>query len=320
MPIKDKSRSVAIAGADEAGICFAYSLLAQGICERLHIISGDRGGNEETADGLCRCLTFSPSNMEITSGGYENAADYGVLAIFGGSACIPGGDRSASIEIKIAAVESIVKKSVTAGFEGIYLIAAEPVDIMTMAMLRASGYMDSERAGQVIGSGTMADSACLRYHLGRYFGVNPHSVHACVMGEHGESGFIPWSQASIYSKPVLNVVEDSSSRYSYEGLLETAEKVKNSARTANGFDYSTGIIMARLTKAIFGDEKSVFTVSSLLKGEYGQHDVCAGTPCVIGRDGVESKVRLSLLDYELKQLDDSCSVIRSAQNAATIGI
>jgi len=208
-----------------------------------------------------------------------------------------------------AVFENVTRSLTDAGFDGIWLVASNPVDIMT----RLTHELTGADASRVIGSGTTLDTARLRLMLGRYFGIDPRNVHAYVMGEHGESEFVPWTQALAATKPVLDVVEDNPGRFDMTDLLHIADEVRNAgpdiAAVKGNTCYGIGMALARIIRAIFGDEHSVLTVSSELGGAYGQRRVFAGSPTIIGRCGVEQHLRLSLDDYELGQFAASCEFL-----------
>lgn len=308
-------RHVAIAGAGMVGMSYAFSLLCHGTCDKLCIIDTDRQRAEGEAADLNHGMAFAESNMKITAGGYESAADADILAICAGAAQKEGEDRLSLMRRSAAVVRNIVHDSKKAGFDGIFLVVTNPVDIMTGLVLEESGFPPEK----VIGSGTALDTARLRHLLGDYFKVDPRNIHAYVMGEYGESEFIPWSQAVVGTKSVFDVCDDQPAQFKYEDIIDIGESVRQAAqniiRAKGNTGYGIGMAMTRITRAIFGDENSILTVSALLRGEYGQHGVCAGSPCIVGRTGVKSKVRLSLLEYELKLMDKSCRLLKNAAHA-----
>ncbi|MFR8975204.1 MAG: lactate/malate family dehydrogenase, partial [Eubacteriales bacterium] len=209
-----------------------------------------------------------------------------------------------------AVFKSIVDPVVASGFLGIFLVATNPVDVMTHVVKTLSGF-DSHR---VIGTGTTLDTARLRFLLGEYFNIDPKNVHAYVIGEHGESEFVPWSQAMVGTKSVSRIVNDYGDRFKKTDMDEIGAKVKNAAQEIIAAKQSTyygiGMALVRITKAIFGNENSILTVSSYLDGEYGQSNVYAGVPCVVGRNGVLGQLTLELTDEELSKMQNSCDILR----------
>lgn len=310
--IKTDRRYVAIAGAGAVGMSYAFSLLCRSACDKLCIIDTDRSRAEGEASDLNHGVAFAESNMRISAGTYESAADADILAICAGAAQRDGENRLSLMQRNAVVVRGVIRDALNAGFRGILLVVTNPVDIMTRVALDASGFPPE----RVIGSGTTLDTARLRHLLGDYFGVDPRNIHAYVMGEHGDSEFIPWSQAMIGTKPILDVCDDNPAQFRYEDIINIGEDVRQAAQkiiAAKGSTcYGIGMAMTRITRAIFGDENSILTVSAFLRGEYGQHGVCAGSPCIVGRTGIKSKVRLTLQEYELKLMDESCRLLKNA--------
>ena len=196
------------------------------------------------------------------------------------------------------------------GFGGLFLVATNPVDVMTRITCRLSGFAPQ----RVIGTGTALDTARLRYLLGEYFDVDPRSIHAYVLGEHGDSEFVPWSQALLATRPVGQLCGD------WGGCREDLERIEEEVRTAaykiieakKATYYGIGMAMARITRALLGDEHSVLTVSARLDGQYGQRDVFAGVPCVLCRDGVKQVVELALTQEEKDRFADSCRTLQES--------
>ena len=306
------NRKIVLVGTGFVGMSFAYALLNQNACDELVLIDLDTRRAEGEAMDLNHGLAFSGSHMKIHAGSYRDCKDADIVAICAGVAQKPGESRIDLLQRNTAVFRSIIGPVTDSGFRGIFLIATNPVDIMAHVTQRLSGF-DHRR---VIGTGTALDTARLRYMLGSYFGVDPRNVHAYVMGEHGDSEFVPWSQALIATKPILTICEESGDRYCLDHLKSISEEVKSAAQkiiaAKKATYYGIGMAMVRIAKAILGNESSVLTVSMLLQGEYGQTDVYAGVPCVVGRDGVSGILTLSLTEKELDQLKLSCGLLKKA--------
>jgi L-lactate dehydrogenase len=306
------NRKIVLVGTGFVGMSFAYALLNQNACDELVLIDLDTRRAEGEAMDLNHGLAFSGSHMKIHAGSYRDCKDADIVAICAGVAQKPGESRIDLLQRNTAVFRSIIGPVTDSGFGGIFLIATNPVDIMAHVTQRLSGF-DHRR---VIGTGTALDTARLRYMLGSYFGVDPRNVHAYVMGEHGDSEFVPWSQALIATKPILTICEESGDRYCLDHLKSISEEVKSAAQkiiaAKKATYYGIGMAMVRIAKAILGNESSVLTVSMLLQGEYGQTDVYAGVPCVVGRDGVSGILTLSLTEKELDQLKLSCGLLKKA--------
>ena len=300
--MKTDNRKVALVGAGLVGMSYAYAMLNQNICDELVLIDIDRQRAEGEAMDLNHGLAFSGSNMKIYAGDYADCAGADIVALCAGVAQKPGESRIALLQRNAEVFRSIVEPVRDSGFQGVFLVATNPVDIMTRITQLLSGFESS----RVLGTGTALDTARLRYLLGQYFSVDPRNVHAYVIGEHGDSEFVPWSQALIATKPILAIFEQGGSRYRREDMEQISTEVRDAAQkiisAKKATYYGIGMAMARISRAILGDEHSVLTVSSLLQGEYGLREVCLGAPCVVGREGVKAAVTLSLTPPEVSQL------------------
>lgn len=307
--MRTDKRKVVLVGTGFVGMSYAYAMLNQNACDELVLVDIDRKRAEGEAMDLNHGLAFSGSHMKIYAGGYEDCRDADIVAIAAGVAQRPGESRLDLLQRNTKVFGSIINPVVESGFKGIFLIATNPVDIMAHVTKTISGF-DRKR---VIGTGTTLDTARLRYMLGEYFQVDPRNVHAYVMGEHGDSEFVPWSQALIATKPALELCGQSNGQYSCDCMSRISAEVKNAAQkiieAKQSTYYGIGMSMVRISKAILGDENSVLTVSTLLDGEYGRSDVYVGVPAIVSRNGVEKIITLSLTDGELKQFHDSCDLL-----------
>ena len=303
------TKKVAVVGTGFVGMSFAYALLCDGACDELVLLDIDREKAVGEAMDLNHGLAFAKTNMKITAGEYRDCADADIVVICAGVSQKPGEDRISLLQRNRKVFESIVEPVLASGFDGIFLVATNPVDIMTRVVYRLSGFS----SGRVIGSGTTLDTARLRYLLGAYFTVDPKNVHAYVIGEHGDSEMTPWSQALVGTKPIRDIVAGQPDRFSLEALNRIAADVTNAAyriiRAKNATYYGIGLALVRIVKAIFGGENSVLTVSAKLCGEYGVQDVFAGVPCILGREGVRGVLTLELEPHEMERFRASCRLL-----------
>ena len=306
----DDSRKVVLVGTGLVGMSYAYALLNQNVCDELVLVDIDKKRAEGEAMDLNHGLAFSGSHMKIRAGEYADCKDADIVVICAGVAQKPGESRLNLLQRNTAVFRSIVGPVVESGFKGIFLVATNPVDVMTRITLSLSCF-ESRR---VIGSGTALDTARLRYLLGDYFSVDPRNVHAYVMGEHGDSEFVPWSQAMVATKSVMDICEESGGRYCVEEMEKLSGEVRGAAQkiieAKKSTYYGIGMALTRITRAIFGNESSVLTVSTMLNGEYGQTGVYVGIPCVVGRDGVKQIVTLRLTEKENGKFASSCDLLR----------
>lgn len=296
------NRKVVLIGTGMVGMSYAYAVLNQGACDELVLIdiAAERAMGE--AMDLNHGLAFSPSNMKIKSGDYSECTDADIVVLSAGTAQKPGESRLDLLQRNADIFKTIIDRVMQYGFNGIFLVATNPVDIMTKIVCELSGF----NSHRVIGTGTVLDTARLRYLLGSYFNADPRNIHAYVMGEHGDSEFVPWSQAMLATKPILDLCNEEKEGFSYKELENIAVEVRDAAqkiiKAKRATYYGIGMAMLRITKAIFGNENSVLTVSAMLKGEYGQSGVFAGVPCIVNRNGVRKILTLNLTDEERKNL------------------
>ncbi len=306
----DFIKKVALVGTGFVGMSFAYALLNSGECDQLLLIDVNKEKAHGEAMDLNHGLPFAKRNMLIYDGEYSDCNDADIVVIAAGVNQKPGEDRISLLNRNLAVFKSIIEPIVSSGFEGIFLVATNPVDIMTRITLSLSGF-DSRK---VIGSGTTLDTARLRFLLGNYFSIDPRNVHAYVIGEHGDSEIVPWSQAYITTKSIFDVIEHSKGRFKEEDLQKIAIDVTGAAqeiiKAKSATYYGIGMALVRIVRAIFGDEKSALTASVMLNGQYGINGVYAGLPAVIGRNGVEDIVVLDLKDNEEQSFIKSCNFLK----------
>lgn len=310
----NNSKKVVLIGAGMVGMSFAYSALNQNLCDELVIIDINKQKAQGEAMDLNHGLSFSHSSMKISAGDYTECKDADIAVICAGVNQKPGESRLSLLSRNAEVFKTVIFPLMESGFSGIILVATNPVDIMTRVSLELSK-LPPER---VFGTGTTLDTARLRYLLGKYFSVDPRNVHAYVMGEHGDSEFTPWSQALIATKPIEKVIETNSDRFNWVDLQKISSEVRDAAQMiikAKGATYyGIGIAISRIVRAILRDEQSVLTVCSLLNGEYGRKGVYVGSPCIVGRKGVERTVDLSLTKEETEKLHISCDLLTECYN------
>ena len=288
---------------------FAYSALNQNVCDELVLIDIDKKRAEGEAMDLNHGLAFSHSSMKIYAGDYKDCKDASIAVICAGVNQKPGESRLELLKRNYNVFKSVVTSVTESGFGGIFLVATNPVDIMTRITYELSGFNPS----RVIGSGTTLDTARLRYLLGDYFSVDPRNVHAYIIGEHGDSEFAPWSQAMISTKPLSKIIKDNPHKFRSEDMEKIAAKVREAAQkiitAKKATYYGIGIAITRIVRAILNDENTVLTVSARLKGEYGEKDVFVGTPCIVGKSGADRLIELDLTEGELKSFSHSCEIL-----------
>lgn len=307
---KTDKRKIVLVGTGMVGMSYAYALLNQNLCDELVLIDINKKRAEGEAMDLNHGVAFSGGNMEIYAGEYTDCRDADLVVLTAGLPQKEGQNRLDLLKENRKIFEMILQSVLENGFHGIFLVATNPVDIMTRIVYEISGFPPEK----VIGTGTALDTARLRYLLGEKFMIDPRNMHAYVMGEHGDSEFVPWSQAMMTTKPIFDLCGETEGCH-FQELLELEEEVRMAAykiiEAKKATYYGIGMAMARITKAIFGNEYSVLTVSAYLQGEYGERGIYIGIPCVVNRMGIQRIVELPLGSEEKQRLHSSCETLEN---------
>ena len=304
------SRKVVLVGTGMVGMSFAYSALNQSICDELVLIDLNEVRAKGEAMDLNHGLAFSNSSMKIYFGDYSDCSNADIVVICAGVNQKEGETRLQLLQRNYKVFEAIVPRVVSSGFEGIFLVATNPVDIMTRITYELSGF----NAAKVIGTGTTLDTARLRYLLGEYFEIDPRHMHAYVIGEHGDSEFVPWSQAIMAVKPVYDMLEKYPDRYKREDLDRIANEVRTAAyeiiKAKGSTYYGIGMAICRIVRAIFHNENSVFTTSVRPRGEYGlKSEVFIGNPCIINSGGANRVLEMNMTNDEIDKFQKSYEIL-----------
>ena len=307
--MKVNSRKVAVIGCGFVGSSSAFALMQSGLFSEMVLIDADTKRAEGEAMDISHGISFARP-MQIYAGNYDDITDAAIIVITAGANQKPDETRLDLIKKNAAIMKSIVGEIKKRDFGGILLIVSNPVDILTLIALKESGYPSN----RVIGSGTVLDSARLKYHLGQHLGVDSRSVHAFIVGEHGDSEIAAWSSANISGIPLDNFCEMRGHYNHMEATERIAAEVKQSAYeiiSKKGATYY-GIAMSvkRICEAIIRDEKSILPISTMLHGEYGISDVVLSLPCIVGRDGYETKVPIDLDQEEVSKLHESANTLK----------
>ena len=272
---KADKRKIVLIGTGMVGMSYAYALLNQNLCDELVLIDINKKRAEGEAMDLNHGVAFSGGNMEIYAGEYTDCCNADLVVLTAGLPQKEGQNRLDLLKENRKIFETILQSVLENGFHGIFLVATNPVDIMTRIVYEISDFPPEK----VIGTGTALDTARLRYLLGEKFMIDPRNMHAYVMGEHGDSEFVPWSQAMMTTKPIFDLCGETEGCH-FQKLLELEEEVRMAAykiiEAKKATYYGIGMAMARITKAIFGNEYSVLTVSAHLQGEYGENGIYIG--------------------------------------------
>ncbi|WP_342433930.1 L-lactate dehydrogenase [Neobacillus sp. FSL H8-0543] len=304
-----KVNRVALIGTGFVGSSYAFALLNQGITEELVLIDLNEAKAEGDAMDLNHGLPFSPSRTKIWYGSYNDCSQADLVVITAGASQKPGETRLDLVEKNTKIFKGIVEQIMASGFDGIFLVATNPVDILTYAVWKFSG-LPKER---VIGSGTILDTARFRFLLGEYFDVDTRNVHAYIIGEHGDTELPVWSHADIAGTKISDWSKNKQD-YKPEDLDNIFVNVRDAAyhiierKGATYYGIAMGLV--RLTKAILQDENSVLTVSAYLGGEYGQKDIYIGVPAVVNHSGIRQVVELDLNVEEKQKFTNSVNVLK----------
>ena len=307
--MKVNSRKVAVIGCGFVGSSSAFALMQSGLFSEMVLIDADTKRAEGEAMDISHGISFARP-MQIYAGNYDDITDAAILVITAGANQKPDETRLDLIKKNAAIMKSIVGEIKKRDFGGILLIVSNPVDILTLIALKESGYPSN----RVIGSGTVLDTGRFKYLLGEHLDVDSRSVHAFIIGEHGDSELAAWSNARIGGLKVNDFCELRGHFNHEQSMKKIFENVRNSAYEIIERKHATyyGIAMAvkRICEAIVRNEKSILPVSSLMTGEYGLNDVVLSIPAVVDETGVQKVIPIELNDEELTKLKDSANILR----------
>jgi len=308
--IHPRPTRVAVVGVGSVGATFAYALLLSGLAAEIVLIDANHAKAEGEAMDLNHTVPFAHPTR-IWAGDYSDCAGAAVTVLAAGSNQKPGETRIDLVKKNAAIWRSIVPEVAQHNPDGILLVATNPVDVLTYAALKLSG-LPSER---VIGSGTILDTSRFRYLLSQHFGVDARSVHAYVIGEHGDSEVPVWSSANIAGMRLPQFCKAQGipdDRQAMENIfLQTRDAAYHIIERKGATFYAVAAGLMRITEAILRDQSTVLSISSLINGYHGLTDVCFSLPTVIDRGGIEKVLHLELDKDEINKLRDSASVLKT---------
>ena len=304
-------RKLVLVGTGFVGMSMAYAILSQGGVSgvnELVLIDVQKEKAIGEAMDLSHGLPCSSSHMKIKAGDYSECEDADIVVITAGVNQKPGQTRLELSETNAKIMKDITIQIVNSGFKGIILVASNPVDIMTKVVQEVSKFP----TGRVIGSGTALDTARLRYLVGEYLNISSKNIHAYVMGEHGDSSFIPWEHAYAGCKKVIDIIKDTQRDIKdldniYIDVRDAAYEIINRKKATY---YGIGLGLARIVRNIMNNTNQILTVSAYLNGEYGQEDIYIGVPAVINSNGAREILEIDLAKENQDRLDNSCNIIR----------
>lgn len=311
------NRKAAIIGCGFVGSASAFCLMQSGLFSELVLLDANRDKAEGEALDVAHGIPFARP-MKIYAGDYDDIADAAIIIVTAGANQKPGETRLDLVQKNVGIFRSIIPEIAKRNFAGILLIVSNPVDILTYTAMKLSGLPEH----RVIGSGTVLDTARFKYQLGEHLQVDPRSIHAFIIGEHGDSEIAAWSSANVSGIPIHDICEMRGFYNHEDAMKEIAETVKNSAYEIIAKKRATyyGIAMSvkRICEAIVRDEKSILPVSNMMHGEYGIDQVVLSMPAIIGKDGIETQVPISMNEAEQEKLKASADTLKKVIGELTL--
>ena len=302
-------RKAAIIGCGFVGSATAFTLMQSKLFSELVLIDVDKARAEGEAMDISHGMPFA-APMKIYAGSYDDIVDADIIIITAGANQKPGETRLELVKKNVAIYKNIIPEIANRRCRGILLIVSNPVDILTYVALKLSGLPEN----RVLGSGTVLDTARLKYALGEHLGVDSRSVHSFIIGEHGDSEIAAWSSTNVSGIP-LNDFCEMRGHFNHDAAMDAiAEKVKNSAYEIISKKQATyyGIAMSvkRICECIVRNERSILPVSAMMHGEYGIEDITLSMPAIVGIGGVETHVPIALSEEEAEKLVESAKKLK----------
>lgn len=308
MKINSDLKKVVLVGTGFVGMSMAYSMLNTGGIDELVLIDMDKEKTIGEAMDLSHGLPYAQSKMKIKAGEYKDCKDADIVVITAGAAQKPGQTRLELTAINAKITKSVTESIMASGFDGIIVVAGNPVDIMSYVAYKVSGLPTN----RVIGSGTMLDTARLRYLISEYLNISSANIHAYILGEHGDSSFVPWMNTYIGTKSLMEYMIERNENMDelhkiYKGVQQAAYEIISRKKATY---YGIGLSLNRLVQAILNDENAVFTVSAYQDGEYKNKDLYIGVPAIINREGIREIIQLRLNNNDQNKFNNSCKELK----------
>ena len=306
---KVNNRKVAIIGCGFVGSASAFALLESGLFSEIVLIDANKEKAEGEALDIAHGAPFARPT-KIYAGEYKDIADAAIVVVTAGAGQKPGETRLDLVKKNVGIFKSVIPSITEYNKDGILLIVANPVDVLTYAAAKISGFPEN----RVFGSGTVLDTARFKYLLGEHLEVDSRAVHAFIIGEHGDSEIAAWSSANVSGIPVNDFCEMRGHFEHAKAMERIAEEVKNSAyeiiEKKGATYYGIAMSVKRICEAIVRDEKSILPISSIQHNNYGISDVALSMPAIVGRDGVECTVPYELSKKEVEALQESAKTLK----------
>ncbi len=309
---KIDAKKVVLIGTGFVGMSMAYSLVNTGGVDELVLIDINKDKSVGEAMDLNHGMPYAKHQMDVKAGDYRDCKDSDIVVITAGFPQKEGESRLDLAARNIAMMKDITTQIMASGFSGIIIVAGNPVDILTYEVWKASGLPN----GKVIGTGTMLDTARLRYLIGQHLDISSKNIHAYILGEHGDSSFVPWEHTYVGVKKLTQYMEGR------ECTMCELEAIHNDVKQAayeiiarkKATYYAIGMTLNRLVEAILNDEHAIFTLSCYLDGQYKQGDVYIGVPAIVNAQGVKEIIELSLTPEEQSKMDKSVALLKEARS------
>ncbi len=313
-------KKVTIIGAGSVGATIAYTMAVNGIATEIVMIDINESKSLGEALDIRQGVSFCPP-ISIYAGSYQDAKDSDIVILTSGVARKPGQSRLDLAQTNVNITKSIIPEITRYAPDAIYVIVANPVDILTYTFCKASGLPESH----ILGSGTILDTARLRARIAEYYSINLQNVHAYVYGEHGDSSFVPWSLATIANIPIDSYRDCVTDPNKNLFPVLNHEEVENYMRKSGGkiiarkgaTFYAVAVSVCHICKCIFSGADTTLTVSTMHHGEYGLEDICLSTLAIVGPDGVSGKLLAPLNEKEVQLLHKSADSLRAVMNGLT---
>lgn len=306
----NKVRKVVMIGCGFVGAACCFSIMQSGLFSEMVLIDADKAKAQGEALDISHGVPFAKP-IKIYAGDYDDIIDASLIIISAGANQKPGETRLDLVKKNISIFKSIIPEIKKRNYNGILLVVANPVDILTTVAIKLSGLPQNK----VLGSGTVLDSARLKYELGNHLNVDSRSVHAFIIGEHGDSEIAAWSSANVSGIPLNKFCEMRGYCNHEDNMQKIADSVKNSAYEIIERKKATyfGVAMAvkRICEAIIRDEKSILPISSMMHGLYGIEGISLSMPAIVGKDGVETLVPIQLNKEETEKLQQSAKTLQN---------
>lgn len=311
------TRKAVMIGCGFVGSAAVFSLMESGLFTEIVLIDVDHTKAEGEAMDISHGIPFGKP-MKIYAGTYDDIVGAEIIIITAGANQKPGETRLDLVHKNVAIYKLIIPEIAKRNFQGILLIVSNPVDILTYVAIKLSGLPENH----VIGSGTVLDTARLKYQTGELLGVDSRSVHAFIIGEHGDSEIAAWSSANISGIPIDDFCE-MRGHYSHDKEMDIiGDKVKNSAyeiiKRKQATYYGIAVSIRRICEVILRDEKSILPVSNMMHGEYGIENIALSFPAIVGKNGIETKVPISLDEDEVNALIKSSELLKDIMKSVEL--